>query len=85
MTVVLVGANSIFLFMSIVIFAREYRNDRKHAEHKRATGVVGIKKAKSQISQGKTNNSTQVLPLNGSDVDRRTAAAEIAWGKSPED
>ena len=89
MTVVLVGANSIFLFVSIVIFAREYRNDRKHAEHKRATGVVGIKKAKSQISQGqiqgKTKNSTQVLPLYGSDQDRRTAAAERAWGKSPKD
>ena len=84
MTVVLVGANSIFLFVSIVIFAREYRNDRKHAEHKRATGFVSIKKEKSQI-QGKTKNSTQVLPLYGSDQDRRTAAAERAWGKSPKD
>ena len=41
-----------------------------------ATGFVSVKK--KEQSQGKKNNSTQVLPINGSDADRR-AAADKAW------
>ena len=42
------------------------------------TGFVSVKKKEQNQIQGKKNNSTQVLPINGSDADRR-AAADKAW------
>ena len=89
MTVVLVAANSIFLFTSIVIFGREYMNDRKKAAHKRATGFVSIKKQKSVLEQKETKSQTKVLPtttaLSMASVEskegRAERAADKAWGK----
>ena len=63
MTVVLVSANSIFLFTAIVIFGREYLNDRKKAQLKRTTRVASLKKQKSAIVNTETKNPTKVLPL----------------------
>ena len=63
MTVVLVSANSIFLFTAIVIFGREYLNDRKKAQRKRTTGVVSLKKQKSAVNK-ETKNPTKVLPIS---------------------
>ena len=92
MTVVLVAANSIFLFTSIVIFGREYMNDRKKAAHKRATGYVSIKKQRSSVEQKETKSQTKVLPtttaLSMTNVEsdearaaRAAGAADKAWGK----
>ena len=92
MTILLVGSNSIFLLISIVIFGREYRNDRKKAAHKRETGFISIKKQKSVVEQKETKSQTKVLPtttalsLNGVESDearaaRAAGAADKAWGK----
>ena len=90
MTILLVGSNSIFLLMSIVIFGREYMNDRKKAAHKRATGFVSIKKQKSVVEQKETKSQTKVLPTTTtalsltnveSDEARAEKAADKAWGK----
>ena len=43
-----------------------------------AAGFLSVKKKEQNKIQGKKNNSTQVLPINGSDADRR-AAADKAW------
>ena len=64
MTVVLVSANSIFLFVSSCLFGREYMNDRRKAKHKRLTGVVSIKKQRSIVVQKETKNPTKVLPIS---------------------
>ena len=42
-------------------------------------GVISVKKKEQNQIQGKKNNSTQVLPINGSEEDRRAAAADQAW------
>ena len=88
MTIVLVGANTIFLVAAIIIFAREYMNDRKKAEHKRVTGFVSIKKQKSVVEQKVKKNQTKVLPTTTalslsveSDEARAEKAADKAWGK----
>ena len=85
MTIMIVVANSIFLIVASFIFVREYLSDQKKAKKRKDSGVVGIKKAKSQIQDNGSTNSTQVLPINDTEEDRREAAAEIAWSKSPED
>ena len=79
MTIMIVVANSIFLIVATYIFSREYLNDQKKAKIRKESGVIGIKKAKSQIIVNGSKNSTQVLPINGSEKDRREAAAEQAW------
>ena len=88
MTIVLVGANTIFLVAAIIIFAREYMSDRKKAEHKRVTGFVSIKKQKSVVEQKVKKNQTKVLPTTTalslsveSDEARAEKAADRAWGK----
>ena len=89
MTILLVGSNSIFLLMSIVIFGREYMNDRKKAAHKRETGFISIKKQKSVVEQKEKKNQTKVLPTTTalmltsvkSDEARAEKAADKAWGK----
>ena len=90
MTVLLVVANSIFLFTSIIIFGQEYMHDRKKAAHKRATGYVSIKKQKSVVEQKETKSQTKVLPttttalsMTGveSNEARAERAANRAWGK----
>ena len=88
MTILLVGSNSIFLFTSIVIFGREYKNDRKKAAHKRETGFVSIKKQKSVVEQKERKSQTKVLPTTTalslsveSDEARAEKAADKAWGK----
>ena len=92
MTIVLVGANTIFLVAAIIIFAREYMNDRKKAEHKRVTGFVSIKKQKSVVEQKEKKNQTKVLPTttalsmtsvesDESRAERAARAADKAWGK----
>ena len=90
MTILLVGSNSIFLLISIVIFGREYRNDRKKAAHKRETGFISIKKQKSVVEQKETKSQTKVLPttttalsMTGveSNEARAERAANRAWGK----
>ena len=43
------------------------------------TGFVSVKKKEQSQIQGKKNNSTQVLPINRSEEDRRAAAADQAW------
>ena len=88
MTILLVGSNSIFLLISIVIFGREYKNDRKKAAHKRETGFISIKKQKSVVEQKETKSQTKVLPTTTalslsveSDEARAEKAADKAWGK----
>ena len=63
MTGVLLSANFIFLFTAIVIFGREYLNDRKKGQLKRATRVASLKKQKSAVVNTETKNPTKVLPL----------------------
>ena len=63
MTGVLLSANFIFLFTAIVIFGREYLNDRKKAQLKRTTRVASLKKQKSAVVNTETKNPTKVLPL----------------------
>ena len=52
---------------------------KKKAKIRKESGVIGNKKTKSQIIVNGSKNSTQVLPINGSEKDRREAAAEQAW------
>ena len=60
------------------VMSNDSNQTDRQAANDSGTGFVSVKKKEQSQIQGKKNNSTQVLPINGSDADRR-AAADKAW------